>query len=258
MSFLKASTATKLEMFEGAVEAQAGDQVTEAVILDANPVYPLVVDPAQTDAAEHFSLIRARLLNAYAKTGHRSFIVTSPEKKEGKSLVSSNVAISIAQLGKYRVLLVDGDLRVKGLSELLGIVNQNGLSEFLQNAKTFETCIRPTNLPFLSVASAGNVPTGSLPALLEGERWPQFIERAKQQFEIIIVDTVPVGVPIADFELLSAATDGVILVVHVRKTSRDALTASVERMNGKLVGAVINNSQSEGYKYDYGKKNGTR
>src|SRR5437868_14487491 len=134
MSLLKSSTATKLEVLESPVELQRNGDVGEPVILNVSSRYPLVIDPAQADAAEHFSLIRARLLNAY-KAGRRSFIVTSPEKEEGKSLVSCNVAISIAQLGKYRVLLVDGDLRVQGLSDLLGIAGQPGVSEFLQDAR---------------------------------------------------------------------------------------------------------------------------
>src|SRR4029077_256750 len=101
------------------------------------------------------------------------------------------------QLGKGPILLVDADLRVKGISRLFSAERDSGVGDFLEGRATLNACIRETNVPFLFVAGAGKLSEESLPAVLEGSRWPEFLEQAKQQFKFIIVDSVPVAAPIA-------------------------------------------------------------
>jgi len=214
---------------------------SEPLILHADPAYPLLLDEEQVVAAERFSVLRTRVLNAYAKSGIRSVMITSPQTAEGKSLICINLALSLAQLGKGPILLVDADLRVRGISRLFGAEEDSGVGDFLEGRATLNASIRKTNVPFLFVASAGKLSEESLPAVLEGRRWPEFLEQAKQQFKFIIVDSVPVAAPIADFELLSAACDAVLLIVHLRKTTREALTLTMQRLDSKLLGLVINN-----------------
>jgi capsular exopolysaccharide synthesis family protein len=239
-------------------EHQFAGQCKALVSLRADPAYPLVIDPEQSAAVQHFGVIRTRLLNAHIRSGIRSVVITSPQKEEGKSLTCVNLAISVAQLGKYRVLLVDGDLRVKGVTQLLGLQEDLGLGDFLQGKTAFESVLCPTDLPFLTVAGAGNVSDEALPAVLEGTKWPDFLQQAKERFELIIVDSVPVVAPIADFELLSAACDGALLIVQLHKTRREALDLTLRRLDGKLTGVVINDTEppvgSDYYSYYYGKK----
>ncbi len=228
------------------------------VELCSSPRYPLLVDPEQRAAAEHFGVLRARLLNARAKSGIRSIVIASPQKQDGKSLTSANLAISLAQLHKERILLIDGDLRLSGITRILGLQERTGLSDFLQNQAAFEDCIKATTLPDLYVAPAGNVAEESLPAILEGAKWQEFLQKGNLEFGLIIVDSVPVSAPIADFELLLAACDALLLVVHVRKTTREALEFTAQQMNGKLLGVVVNNIESRAdfdYRSYYGGKN---
>jgi capsular exopolysaccharide synthesis family protein len=239
-------------------ERISSSQNGEPVVLRAHPVYPLLVDPKQKEAAEHFGVLRTRLLNARAKSGICSVLISSPQKEEGKSFTCLNLAISLAQLEKDRILLVDADLRIRGVSELLGLRENTGLFEFLQDRASFESCIRATTLPHLHVAPAGNVSVESLPTLLEGPRWPDFLQKAKQKYGMIIVDSVPASAPIADFELLLAACDAVLLIVHLHKTTREALDVTTQQLNGKLLGVIVNNARlrvsSDYYSY-YGSKN---
>jgi len=232
--------------------------ISEPLILHTNPAYPLLLDKDQVVSGERFSVLRTRVLNAHAKSGIRSVMITSPQTAEGKSLVCINLALSLAQLGKVPILLVDADLRVKGISRLFSAEGDSGVGDFLENRATLNASIRETNVPFLFVAGAGKLSEGSLPAVLEGSRWPKFLEQAKQQFKFIIVDSVPVAAPIADFELLSAACDAVLLLVHLRKTTREALTLTMQRMDSKLLGLVINNIDvrvgSDYHSYYYPKK----
>lgn len=213
------------------------------VELRPNPTYPLLVDPDQSVAAEHFGVIRTRLLNARAQSGTRSVIVTSAHKQEGKTFNCLNISISVAQLSSTRVLLVDGDLRMKGISRFLGLEKSAGVADFLRSRKPFRACVRSTTLPYLSVAPAGDVPVDAVPGILEGPRFAEFLEESKQEFGLIIVDSVPVAAPVADFELLLAACDAALLVVHLRKTTREGMDISARRLDGKLLGIVVNNTE---------------
>lgn len=157
-------------------------------------------------------------------------------------MICANLAISFGQLGRPRVLLVDADLRVRGLTRILRLQTEPGVSEYLQGKRSFEQTIRATTFPSLAVAGAGNSPEELLPGLLEGPRWSEFLEQAKQHFDLVIVDSVPTAAPIADCELLAAACDGILLVVHLRRTSREALALAKKRIDRKLLGIVINNT----------------
>src|SRR5262249_16904768 len=134
------------------------------------------------------------------------------QEKDGKSFTCLNLAISLAQLRQMRILLVDGDLRRGGITQILGLDLSIGLADFLQEWSPFEKCVRDTSLSHLSVVSGGRVARESVPAILEGSLWPEFMQKAKQAFDLIIVDSVPVSAPIADFELLINACDAALLV----------------------------------------------
>jgi tyrosine-protein kinase Etk/Wzc len=261
MSFLTLlnSAAAKAEDVEAAhAQPFVSSRNEPPVSFRAHPLHPLVVDPALPGATEHFGVLRTRLLSAHNRTGLASVIVTSPQKEEGKSLICINLGITLGQLGKPRVLLVDGDLRVRGLSELLGLKSDLGVGDYLEERVEFEACIRATEFPSLSIAPAGNLSEESLLILLEGTRWPAFMQQAKEQFDLIIVDSVPVNAPIADFELLSVPCDAVLLGVQLRKTTRAALDKAIQRLGKKLLGVIINNADHETdskyYSYYNGKK----
>lgn len=224
-------------------EERSNLQNGELIELRSSSKYPLLIDPDHKDAAEYFGVLRTRLLNARAKSGLCSVLVTSAQKQEGKSLISVNLAISLAQLGRDRILLVDGDLRMKGITGLLGLQKETGLGNFLQDRASFDACVKQTNLAHLSVTAAGEITEESVPAALEGPRWVEFLDLAKRDFGLIVVDSVPTTAPIADFELILAGCDSALLVVQLRKAKWEALEIASARMNGKLLGVVVNNSE---------------
>jgi len=118
-----------------------------------------------------------------------------------------------------------------------------GVSEFLRGELPFKECICPTDYASVWVTATGKSQGDSVATLLEGARWAEFLGEAKQEFDLIVVDSVPVAAPIADFELLSRACDRAILVIHLRKTTREAMETSVQRLNSKLLGVVVNNTE---------------
>lgn len=211
--------------------------------------YPLILsDP---ECAQCFSILRTRLLSVHSKGGIRSVIITSPGPGEGKTLIALNLALSLGQLARTRVLLVDGDLRRKSLSWLLKTENQRGLSDFLRGEQLFDTIVQTTTFPSLGVVTAGTAPDVDLPAILEGPRWAEFLDIAKQQFDLVITDCLPVGAPVADFELMAAPCDALLLAVQIRKTSRKSLAQVVSRTDRtKVLGVLVNNADHM-YAYNY-------
>ncbi|HVI09876.1 MAG TPA: CpsD/CapB family tyrosine-protein kinase [Candidatus Binatia bacterium] len=232
----------------------------EPVEIGAHRKYPLITDPRHKDVAEMFAVLRTRLLTAKAKSGITSVLVSSAQAQEGKSFVCVNLALSVSQLCRDRVLLVDGDLRRGGITKLFGLSGSSGLADYLEARDGFDGCVRETTSPGLWVTPAGNLGENSLPTVLEGPRWPEFLERAAREYAMVIVDSVPVCAPIADFELLLSGCDAALLVVKLRKTTREALNLTSQRLNGKLLGVVVNNTEvhSKSEKYYYagkGRKN---
>ena len=214
---------------------------------DAN--FPLVIDPSHIEAAQAFSILRSRLLGLNKKAGIRSIIITSSDVGDGKTMVATNLALSLGELGSKRILLVDGDLRAGSATRILKMNHLPGMGDFLQGKRQFDSVIHPTQFPNLSVAPTGLVPKNTLPAILEGSHWPEFIEQAKQKFDLIIVDTVPVSAPVADLELLLAPCEGYLLVVHMRQTRRLSLKRVSARLDAKKCLGVILNNDDELYDY---------
>jgi capsular exopolysaccharide synthesis family protein len=247
--------------------ATASDETTLPGPANGSPVelrvsskYPSLLDGTQWQAAEHFAIIRTRILAARAKSGITSILISSPQPREGKTFTALNLAISLAQLEKDKILLVDGDLRTKGVTALLGLEDSVGLADFLGSRVSFADSIRAMSLPQLFVSPAGGVSPSSLPGILEGTQWPRFLHLASRHFGVVIVDSVPVTAPIADFELLSAACDANLLVVQLRKTTREALEIAAQKLNGKQLGVIVNDAERNGesdYYSSYGRKKKT-
>lgn len=243
----------------GATHSQAEPQQTEdgnstpiCIPIPKSMDLPVALDGSRGAAAESFSILRSRLLSVHKKLGIRSVIITSAEAGDGKTLVATNLSLSLGQLGTKRILLVDGDLRIGKVSEIFNVGQRLGISDFLQGDATFRSVICPTELRTLALVPAGTAAKNVVSGLLQGPRWPAFIEKAKEEFDLIVIDTIPVSAPVVDLELLSEPCDAELLVVRMRQTNRQALKRAASRMNAsKFLGVVMNNAD-EVCEYDYG------
>lgn|SRR5215813_5118688 len=245
---------------EPAVYSKAQAQISipvngTSIQIQSRPGCPLIVDPEQKAAVEYFGVLRTRVLRARTKSDLRVVLITSPQGQDGKTFTSLNLAISLAQLQRERVLLVDGDLRLRDATRNLDAQRSAGLADFLRTSHPFENCVRATSLPHLHVTPAGNVPADSLPGLLEGSGWPEFLQKARERFDFIVVDSVPVSAPIADLELLLSSCDAALLVVQVRRTSREALDFSARQIQDKLLGVIVNNIEPRSNSYYHESRN---
>ena len=196
------------------------------------------------EALEAYRSLRTRLLKSQANQEFRSVAITSVGRAEGKTLTSFNLACCCAQVDGFSVLLIDGDLRNRSLTKLIGRLPATGLADVMTGTASCEDVIVKTDLPNFYVMGAGS--SKVLPTeLFSTEMWGQLIRWARQQFKIVLIDALSMGA-FADFELMAPECDGVLVVVRARSTPREALRMAMEQLDSaKLVGIVWNGSDNE-------------
>ncbi len=180
---------------------------------------------------------------------HKVVVITSTGPGEGKSTVTSNLAIALAETGA-RVLLIDADLHKPRQHEIFGMSNELGLFDFLAPEQTGaeSAFIRETRVPGLYLLSSGSrKANGEEPASLSARHLnsaliSQLLDRCRQNFDTILIDTPP-ALQISDARVLGGLSDGIILVLRSGQTSRDAAAAMVQRFaeDGlKVLGTILN------------------
>ena len=200
--------------------------------------------------AEQYRQLRTRL--AHAENGHtlRTVIVTSPQKGEGKSLTSANLALTMAQELQRHVVIVEADLRKPSLEHLFGLPPGPGLAEFLIGAVELNDVMRFLPDHNLTVITAGTAPTN--PAeLLGSTAMRRLLDQLRTRFDRVILDTPPV-LPLADVAVLAPMVDGALLVVRAGVTPKPAIENALRGFDSsRLIGIVLNESgQEANYRYD--------
>lgn len=200
-------------------------------------------------AEESYRVLRTRLLRLSSSRELRSVVITSSVQGEGKTLTSFNLALSCSQLQNTRVLLVDGDIRTARLTRALGLTSE-GLADVLSGRCDPQSAILATNQPNLFFCGAGS--SAHPPAeLYAGSEWCEFIAHCSDQFDLVLIDAPPV-LNLSDVELMTAACDGVLLVVRASHTRRDVLQKVAGQIEPKkLIGLVYNFSEGPHHKYYY-------
>lgn len=203
-----------------------------------------VTDPSSV-VAEQFRTIRTNIQFSAVDKKIQSLVVTSAEPSEGKSTVSSNLAVVWAKQNE-KVLLIDADLRRPIAHRTFNLLNAAGLSSYLSNNAVYEEIIQETEVPNLSVISSGPVPPN--PAeLLNSRHINTLIERLEDEYDIIIFDAPPINT-VTDAQLLASKADGVILVVPQGIAEKGSVTHAVEQLNkvhAKVLGTVMNRFKAD-------------
>jgi len=170
----------------------------------------------------------------------RVIVISSPDSGDGKSVTAINTAGALALKSEGQVLLLDGDLRRSAISSQLGVPESPGLADALAGTCTLEESIAHTHeLPNLFVMPSG---TGSANPvdLLDSKAWQALCERLRSLFRYVIIDSPPMGA-VADYDLIQALSDGVILVIRPDFTNRGLCLSSLRAMpKGKFLGVVLN------------------
>ena len=215
-------------------------------------------------AVEQFRSLRSRIYELRDKRPLKTILITSGLPQEGKSFVSTNLAVSLARNKNARVLLIDGDMRRYTVHQVLGCDPDPGLADYLASRTPLSHVIQrcdPTlskgitngtgvNLPPLAVISGGN--GGDKAAdLSNNNRFEELIRTLSPLFDWIIVDSSPV-LPVSDAVNLSRFCDGVLLVARSGVTEyENAQRTQAELKNAHLLGFVLNGAPAPSHRTEY-------
>jgi len=215
-------------------------------------------EPTST-AAEAFRTLRASLQYVAVDDDIRVLQIASAQSAAGKTTISANLAMTLAQAG-LRVAVIDGDLRRPRLHDLFGVPQTPGFTTAIIGAESIQQCLHvvPGNLAAAPVV----MPSGAIPPgpseLLGSEAAKSVIDTMRGFVDFVIVDTPPV-LAVADTIVLAQHVDASILVVDAKKTTRADVALAYERLQqagAPVVGTVLNKAAvrrgQHGYGYGYG------
>jgi capsular exopolysaccharide synthesis family protein len=218
----------------------------------------VVGESSESRAAEQYRLIRTRILQH--KRRPRLIAVSSPGVGDGKTVTAVNLARTLAFKDSITIALVDADMRRSATHKYFDTECACGLADLLKaKCSLDEALCAPTEIPNLHLMYSGQSP-GNPSELLESPRWHALCAELRERYSFVIFDTPPMGL-VADYDLIAAEADGVVMVVRpdhtVRSLWQKALAAVPSK---KLLGVVVNCApdwflgRQTGYGYHYAYK----
>jgi len=210
----------------------------------------------KSQVSEAFRALRTSLLLSQADHPPQVILVTSALPREGKTTAAVNLAVTLAQLGD-RTLILDSDLRKPGVRRVLNMAvgREIGLSSYLAGVASLDE----VTFPHPQIQNLVMLPTGPIPPspadLLSSHRMRDAISYLRQKYKFIVIDSPPI-MAATDAVILSALTDGVLLVVRSGTTPKEAFTRTRDLLHAvkcRLLGVVLNavDSSAPDYYYSY-------
>ena len=195
--------------------------------------------------SEAFRNIRTCITHGSASEEAKVILVTSGQKGDGKTTVSSNLAISLAQ-NNERTLLIDCDLRLPTVHKHFNLSRLTpGVGDYLTGQRDYREVIFDTPVPNLCLMLAGGI-VASPTELVGSKRMTELLHLLEDEFDRIIIDSPPIT-RVADTMLLSRLASGVLLVVRSGKTPKPVLQTAFSRlhqMDANILGTVLNDIES--------------
>jgi polysaccharide biosynthesis transport protein len=189
---------------------------------------------------EAFRGIRLSLVNEYGAQGPIVVAVTSPGGGDGKSFVSSNLALAFAYASQ-RTLLVDADLRRGALHRVLNLPRLPGLTDLLVGDASRESVLQTTSYPSLDFLASGSRRRDA-PELIGSPTMAQLVTSLRSTYDVIVLDTAPLGAGV-DALALATLAGNLLMVLRLGRTDRELAEAKLEilrRLPVRLLGAVLN------------------
>lgn len=223
-----------------------GEDFTRTLVSLSEPKSP---------AAEAFRSLRTSISYASVDKEIKTLVVTSPSSMDGKSTVATNLAVALAQIGN-RVLLLETDLRKPKVHIHFNVLNDVGITDVIVHDLPLEKVIKPVKgVENLEVICSGILPPNSS-VLLESKKMKEVLEQLRKQYDMVIIDTPPVG-QITDAAIISRMADGVVLVMASGQTNIEMARhaqQSLKQVDANILGTVltrINKNSSGAYYYRY-------
>ncbi len=194
--------------------------------------------------------VRLRVVHAHGAPGPLVVTVTSPGRGDGKSFVTSNLALAFADAG-YRTLLIDGDIRRGTLHRVLKKNRRPGLTELLAGEAPRDQVVQPAGYPSLWFIGCG-ARTHTGPELLASAPMSQLLTSLRNDYDAILVDSPPLAAGVDAFAL-GTMTGALVLVLRAGVSNRELAEAKLDvlgRLPVRVLGAVLNDARLDGdYRY---------
>ncbi len=209
-----------------------------------------------SNIAEASRTLRTNLLFISKARKLKTLLISSANPVEGKSLLATHIATSMASSGS-RVLLIEADMRRPRLAVSFGLNADIGLSTCLVSDDDVMNHVQRTEVENLHVMLSGQVPPNPT-ELLHTTRFNELLETTRANYDTVVFDSPPL-LPVADAMVLAQKLDGALVVVRAGKTSRHALRHALRRLEAveaDILGLVLNSEarrgKNKGYGYGYG------
>lgn len=208
-------------------------------------------DP-KNPGAEAYRVIRTGIQFAQAGKELQTIALTSCTPNEGKSTTIANLAVVLTQAGKS-VLLIDCDMRNPTVHKNFNLSNKVGLSSCISMGTALSDAVQKTSIEGLYALTGGVIPPNPS-ELLGSEQMKNVLQRAKEQYDYVLIDTPPV-MPVTDALIVGRFVDGMILVIASAEIkvemARDVKNQLVNA-GANILGVVLNKVRSEHHGYGYG------
>ncbi|HYI94032.1 MAG TPA: polysaccharide biosynthesis tyrosine autokinase [Bryobacteraceae bacterium] len=204
--------------------------------------------------AESFRTVLTSLLTL--GSDQRVFIFTSPSPKEGKTTICANLAVALAEIER-KVLVIDADLREPRIHNIFDVPNDWGFTDIAQERSSIvnrplEPLVKRTQIPNLFVLPSGPG-AASVFCALHSPRVDELLQRAREEFDVVLIDTPPMlGLP--DARVLGKKADGVVLVFRLGQSTRAIAKTAVQRLiedRVPVVGTILNDWKPKPSQYGY-------
>ncbi|WP_369309239.1 polysaccharide biosynthesis tyrosine autokinase [Providencia rettgeri] len=225
----------------------------EKKLIEAGNKNPLALENPADTAVEAIRSLRTSVYFSVMNQGNNLVMVTSASPGVGKSFVTSNMAVVLANAGK-KVLLIDTDLRKGRLHKAFGLNNKGGLSEYLSQQSLEAPTIHANVIENLDVICRGKNVTHSS-ELLMGERFKQLLDKVKNQYDIVVIDTAPI-LAITDSAIIGKYVGTSLLIAFYGVNTVKDVDLSLKRFKQNdidITGVILNgiDARSDDYNYHY-------
>ncbi|MGJ7575230.1 polysaccharide biosynthesis tyrosine autokinase [Variovorax sp. RB2P76] len=232
------------------------DRIMRRIVGGVGGVQVLAITEPESLAIESLRNLRISLQLTLMESGNNCVLITGATPGVGKSFVSGNFAVIMAQAGK-RVLLIDADLRKGHIQKAFGLPRHGGLAEVLIGDMAVDQAIHNAVVPDLDILTTGNYPSNPANLMLSA-RFGEFLNDMSLRYDLVVIDSPPVLVA-ADAAAVAAHAGAILLVARDTLTQLGELNESVKRLAhaGQRVSGVVFNGMdlsrrhygSYGYRY---------
>lgn len=225
----------------------------EKKLIEAGNKRPLALENPADTAIEAIRSLRTSVYFSVMNQGNNLVMVTSASPGVGKSFVTSNMAVVLANAGK-KVLLIDTDLRKGRIHKAFGLNNKSGLSEYLSQKDMTSPTIHSSVIENLDVICRGkNVSHSS--ELLMSERFKRMLDSVKNQYDIVVIDTAPI-LAITDSAIIGKYVGTSLLIAFYGVNTVKDVELSLKRFKQndiEITGVILNgiDARSDDYNYVY-------